>query len=107
MHFSRRKNSVLALDEKAELVRPESSIARSSLFTGALHEPQMYTELKKEIVSCDRIDMLVSFMISADKREHSAAMVNCEVKAKTENAANRPDRSSARRVRCEKEKRTI
>ena len=57
-----KKNSVLALDEKAELVRPESSIARSSLFTGALHEPQMHTELKKEIVSCDRIDMLVSFI---------------------------------------------
>ncbi len=56
------KNTIHAVDARTEIVRPETSIAQSSLFTGAAHEPQMYTELKKEIVSCDRIDMIVSFI---------------------------------------------
>lgn len=57
-----KENTVYALDARAEIVRPETSIAQSSLFTGAIHEPSMYTELKKEIASSDRIDMLVSFI---------------------------------------------
>ena len=57
-----KKNSILSLYEKAAIIRPETSIAQSSLFTGAIHEPQMFTELKKEIISCNRIDMLVSFI---------------------------------------------
>lgn len=73
MGIAQRAEQLLALLQESDprlaagksakdISRPETSIAQSSLFTGAVHEPQMFTELKKEIVSADRIDMLVSFI---------------------------------------------
>ena len=56
------QNNADALKRRITMTRPETSLTSSSLFTGAGHEPQMMTELKKEIVSADRIDMLVSFI---------------------------------------------
>ncbi|WP_255259638.1 hypothetical protein [Lentibacillus sp. CBA3610] len=54
-------NSVQSVKNESP-VRPVTPISESSLFTGAKAEPNMMNELRNEILSSDKIDMLVSFI---------------------------------------------
>ncbi|QSO54143.1 DUF3427 domain-containing protein [Alicyclobacillus curvatus] len=59
-----KQNSPMGVTKKVDItgLRPQTSIAQSSLFTGARSEPSMVAELQREILTSDRIDMLVSFI---------------------------------------------
>lgn len=57
-----KKNTLSSVTGEFSPVRPKTSLAASSLFTGSMYEPSMMSELEKEIQSADRVDMLVSFV---------------------------------------------
>lgn len=56
------KSMTKTFNNKTVYIRPETSLARSSLFTGSHNEPTLESELKKEIATSNRIDILVSFI---------------------------------------------
>ncbi len=62
LSIQEKTDTIQAVNNKIEIIRPETSLSMSSLFTGAVHEPNLDSELKKEILSSDRIDILVSFI---------------------------------------------
>ncbi|MGP4080000.1 DUF3427 domain-containing protein [Pseudalkalibacillus sp. R45] len=54
-------NTIKSL-KKDKPVRPVTPLSESSLFTGSNYEPNMLSELKKEILTSNEINMLVSFI---------------------------------------------
>ena len=57
-----RINHIRSLKKEKAALRPLTPISESSLFTGATIEPNMVSEIKKEILTSDRIDILMSFI---------------------------------------------
>lgn len=68
LSVSDKANNVQAVNDNIEVIRPKTSLVESSLFTGSDKEPKMFEELRNEIASADRIDMLVSFIRCAGVR---------------------------------------
>lgn len=56
-----RLNSIRGL-KKQKVIRPITSISQSSLFTGSNYEPNMLSEIKREILTSNSIDLLISFI---------------------------------------------
>lgn len=56
------KNDRHIAEKDIKNLRPITSIAHSSLFTGSPYEPSLVDELRREIKSADRIDLLISFI---------------------------------------------
>lgn len=54
-------NTIKSL-KKDKPLRPVTPLSESSLFTGSNYEPNMLNELKKEILTSNEINMLVSFI---------------------------------------------
>lgn len=50
------------INNKREDVRPTTPLSQTTLFTNAHNEPNLYHELRLEILSSNRIDLLVSFI---------------------------------------------
>lgn len=59
---SKQNQAPSAGEGHLRLVRPVTSFIESSLYTGAVHEPTIFSELQKEIQSSDHIELLVSFI---------------------------------------------
>lgn len=54
--------SVSHVENNARLVRPDTPLSISSLLTGTRLDPSLLSQLKKEILASDQIDILCSFI---------------------------------------------
>ncbi len=59
--LDRRASLDMSIDRLGEL-RPKTGLSQSALLTGSPREPSLASELRKEILTSDRIDILMSFV---------------------------------------------
>jgi superfamily II DNA or RNA helicase/HKD family nuclease len=57
------QRQVAGLGQRAELPRPTTPLAQHALFVNAPREPALAVELKRELASADRVDLLCAFVI--------------------------------------------
>ncbi len=58
----RRLLAVHAAPRAASLERPDTPLARSALLTGTRLDPSLGSQLRKEVTTADRVDVLCSFI---------------------------------------------
>lgn len=58
----RRLLAIHQTTKNAELERPNTPLSRSALLTGTRLDPSLGSQLLKELTSCDRVDILCSFV---------------------------------------------
>ena len=58
----RRLLAVHSVPPEAPLVRPDTPLSRSALLTGTRIDPSLGSQLRKEIATADRVDILCSFI---------------------------------------------
>ncbi|WP_395744380.1 DUF3427 domain-containing protein [Prosthecobacter sp.] len=72
-----------------ELLPPETGLLAPWLFTAGKHSPSLLTELRREMASCDRVDILVSFITVSGIRKiedflKSVTAVGAQGRARTQ-----------------------
>src|SRR5205085_6337734 len=53
----------VGLSQPIALPRPETPLSEDALFVNAPHEPGLATELRAELLSADRVDLLCAFIV--------------------------------------------
>lgn len=59
---AQRLMQILASASKSKIERPDTPLALGALLTGTRQDPSLISQLQKEIISADRIDILCSFI---------------------------------------------